>query len=279
MARRTNRATPSTPRALWKGTLAVGLVNIPVSLHRAVRRRGVPFHELHEADGGRIRRREVCAIDGALVPHGHVVKGLEIERGRWITVTDEELQALEPRASRAIEIVAFVDPHEIDPIFYERTYWLVPDEDTGHAALLLGAAMAGLHRVGIARFTMRARQHLATIRPVQGEGGASALALSTLGYADEILPLAELGLTSAKAAPDARELSLAERLVDSLSGRFQPERYHDEHRDKVLSYLRERAEGRAPAVAPLPAPASPPGDLVGALSASVAEAERRRTAA
>ena len=121
-------ARPPKPRALWRGTLTFGLVSIPVSLHRAVRRRGVPFHELHDEDEGRIRLRAVCSIDGAPVPRGHIVKGFEVERGRWVTVTDKELRALEPPASRAIEIVAFVDPHEIDPIFYERTYWLVPDE-------------------------------------------------------------------------------------------------------------------------------------------------------
>ena len=279
MARRTDRATSPKPRALWRGTLTVGLVNVPVSLHRAVRRKGLPFHEIHDQDSGRIRRRELCAIDGAPVPRAHIVKGLEVERGRWVTVTDAELRALEPQASRAIEIVAFVDPREIDPIFYERTYWLVPDEGSGHAGALIGAAMARLHRVAVARFTMRARQHLATIRPASGEGGASALALSTLGYADEILPLAGLGIPSPPGQPGERELALAERLVESLSGRFQPERYHDEHRAKVLRYLHEKAEGRAPVPSPEPAPAGDPGDLFGALSASVAEAERHRTAA
>lgn len=273
------RETPPKPRALWKGLLTFGLVSIPVSLHRAVARKGVPFHELHDQDGGRIRRRPACAVDGDPVPRAHIVKGFEVEPGRWVTVTDAELHALDPTASRAVEIVEFVDPHEIDPMFYERTYWLVPGEDNGHAYALLGAAMAGLHRVAVARLTMRARQHLAAIRPVAGQQGGCVLALSTLGYADEILPLTSLGLPQETVALGDRELALAERLVESLSGHFRPERYHDEHRGKVLAYLQHKAEGAAPAASPEPAPAEAPPDLFGALEASVAEAERHRTAA
>src|SRR5262249_52757583 len=138
---RPTREASRTPRAVWKGTLAFGLVSISVSMHRAVAPRGVLFHELHDEDGGRIRHRAVCSVDGAAVPHAHIVKGFEVERGRWVTVTDAELHALDPAASRTIEIVEFVDPQEIDPIFYEQTYWLVPDEETARAYALLGAAM------------------------------------------------------------------------------------------------------------------------------------------
>jgi DNA end-binding protein Ku len=272
------------PHALWKGAITLGKVEIPVSLQRAVRRRGLVFREMHDEDGGRIRRRAVCAVDGAPVARGHVVKGFEVERGRWVTVTDEELHALDPAASRALAVLAFVDPHEIDPIYYEATYWLVPEEGAAHACALLGAAMARCRRAALARLVLRARQHLALIRPVPGDGQAGALYLSTLGYADEIIPPADLpGAESAP--PSERELLLAERLVEALSDRFRPERHHDARRSKVLAYLQEKASGGpAGAAPPEPPPApppisSPPLDLVGALTASVAEAERHRPAA
>lgn len=275
----TDGDAPARPRALFRGTLAFGLVGIPISVHRAVRRRSLPFHDLHDQDGGRILRRAVCSVDGAPVSRAHVVKGVEIEPGRWVRVSGAELQALAPSASRSIEILEFVDPHEIDPIFYERTYWLVPGADADRAYALLAAAMNGLRRVGIARFTMRGRQHLAAIRPVTRDTGGSVLALSTLGYADEILPLAELpGLASLAAVPEDRELHLAERLVESLSGHFRPERYHDDYRGRVLAYLRSKAEGTALPASPEPAPAQVPADLPGALEQSLAEAERRHAA-
>jgi DNA end-binding protein Ku len=267
------------PRAVWKGSLAFALVSIPVSLRTAVAAGGVAFHGIHDEDGGRIRRRAVCSVDGAAVPRAHIVKGFEVERGRWVTVTDAELHALDPVASRTIEIVEFVDPHEIDPILYERTYWLVPDEGAARAYGLLGAAMVGLQRVAIARLTMRGRVHLSAIRPVERDREKGrALALTTLGYADEILPAPSL------AGPDAQlgepELALAERLVESLSGRFRPERYHDERRDKVMALLLQKAEGKTTGeLAPPPATPPAPADLRGALEASLAEVERHKAAA
>jgi DNA end-binding protein Ku len=252
-----------------------------MSLHRAVARRGVVFHELHDEDGGRIRHRAVCSVDGAAVPHEHIVKGFEIERGRWITVSANELHAFAPAASRAVEIVEFVDPQEIDPIFYQQTFWLVPDEGAARAYAVLAAAMAELRRVAVGRLTLRARQHLCAIRPSEhaGDPRGRVLALSTLGYADEILPVADLaGMSETEEPPGERELSLAERLIDALSSHFQPDRYHDEQRDKVLAYLRQKAENAVPEAAREPPPA-PPTDLFGALQASVSDAERHKRAA
>jgi DNA end-binding protein Ku len=280
MARRprTDHDAPPRPRALWKGSIAFGLVTIPVSLHRAARRRSLLLHELHDQDGGRIRRRSVCSVDGAPVSHAHIVKGFEIEPGRWVTVSGEELRALDPRASRTLEITELVDPLEIDPMLFERAYWLVPDGEAARAYALLGAALARLRRVGVTRLTLRARQHLAIVRPVARDGAGHLLALSTLGYAEDLLPVEIAG--PALPEPGERELGLAERLLSTLSARFHPERYHDEHRTKVLGYLRSKAEGAAPVAAPSPpAPGPAPADLVDALEASLAEAERHRSAA
>jgi DNA end-binding protein Ku len=267
----------SKPRALWKGTLAFGLVSVPVGLHRAVAPRGVRFHDLHDQDGGRILRRAACSIDGASVPYGHIVKGFEVERGRWVTVTADELEAVDPVASRSIEIHQFVDPDEIDPMLHDRSYWLVPEPEGADAYALLGAAMERLRRVAVARLTMRARQHLAVLRPVAAAKTGLVLSLTTLAYADEILPVTGFRAT-AKALPE-RELGLAERLVSSRSGPFRSDGYRDEHREKVLAYLHRKAEQVAPEPAPEPSPAPATADLASALEASLAEAERHKMAA
>ena len=264
------------PRALWKGTLAFGLVSIPVSLHRAVAPKHVRFHELHDQDNGRILRRTVCSLDGAGVPYGHIVKGFEVERGRWVTVTQDELDAVDPVASRSIEIHAFVDPDDIDPMLHERAHWLVPDPDGADAYALLAAAMERLRRVAVARLTLRARQHIAVLRAVNAPGAGTVLSLTTLSYADEIIPIAG-AFHAPRRAPGERELALTERLVSSLSGRFQDQKYRDEHREKVLAYLYGKARHAAPE--PSPEPASEPAhvDLATALEASVAHAERQRS--
>jgi DNA end-binding protein Ku len=272
-----DRETPPKPRAAWKGTLAFGLVNIPVSLQRAVAPRGVLLHELHDHDCGRIRRRAVCSVDGAAVPREHIVKGVEVARGRWITLSSDELHALDPAASRAIEIVAFVDPREVDPVFYTQTYWLVPDAEAARPYALLAAAMVGLDRAAVARLTMRARQHLCLIRPASDPEGR-VLALTTLGYADEILPAVGVpGPARAEVGLGDREIALAERLIGLLSGHFQPERYHDERREKILAYLEHKADGAGPAASPEGEPALQ-GDLFGALQASLAEVEHKTAA-
>ena len=278
MARtRRSRESPPRPRAAWKGTLAFGLVNIPVSLQRAVAARGVLLHELHDQDGGRIHHRAVCSLDGAAVPREHIVKGVEVARGQWITLSSDELRALDPAASRAIEMVAFVDPREVDPIFYGQTYWLVPEAEAARPYALLSAAMAGLGRAAVARLTMRARQHLCRIRAASDAEGR-LLALTTLGYADEILPAVGIpGPARAEVPLDDRELALAERLIGVLDGHFQPERYRDERREKILAYLQHKAEGAEPAAAPELEPA-PAGDLLGTLQASLAEVEHKTAA-
>jgi DNA end-binding protein Ku len=269
--------TPRKPRAAWTGTLAFGLVNIPVSLQRALAPRGVLLHELHDHDCGRIRRRAVCSIDGAAVPREHIVKGFEVSRGRWITLSSDELHALDPASSRAIEIVAFVDLREVEPLLYEQTFWLVPDAEAARPYALLAAAMAGLGRAAIARLTIRARQHLCLIRATNDAEGR-VLALTTLNYTDEIVPAVGVPAAARAEVPlHDREIALAERLIGMLSGHFQPERYHDERRDKILAYLQHKAEGASPAEALEAAPA-PQRDLLGALEASLAEVEHKTAA-
>jgi len=282
MARGTRTAgeRPRARRPIFKATLGFGLVSIPVAIHRAVAKKAVHFHELHDEDGGRIQRRAVCARDGHTVPREHIVSGFEVEPGRHVQITPAELSALSPPRSRRIEIDAFVDPAEIDPLFYDRSYYLVPAEGAARAYALLREAMQARRVVGVARMVLRTRQHVCVVRPtgLSGRPGA-ALSLAVLDYADEIVSPAELeGLPGPEVLLGDRELALAERLVELHGARFEPGRYHDEHREKVLAYLRQKAEGHAPPPVEPPAPA-PELNLVGALEASVADAERHERAA
>jgi DNA end-binding protein Ku len=278
-----NDRDPARPRPIWKGSLSFGLVNVPVRVYVAVAKQGVHFRQVHDEDGGRIRLQPVCARDGAVVRRDHIAMCFELEPGRHVQLSPAELRALGPGVSRAIEIDAFVDPAQIDPIFYDRTYHLAPDEGGAHGYALLAAAMEARRLVAIARLTLRGRPRVGVVRPLGAalSKGRGVLALSLLAYAEEILPAADLpALPGPEARPGERELATAERLIEARAERFAPERYHDEHREAVLAFLQQRGAGAAP----LPPAAEPPQpkpaeDLLGALEASLAEAERHKTAA
>ncbi|HET9596321.1 MAG TPA: Ku protein, partial [Anaeromyxobacteraceae bacterium] len=224
-------------RAIWSGAISFGLVNIPVKLHSAVSHREVRFHMLHDADGARIQLRRFCSAEGVEVPYEHIVKGYEIAKGRYVTVTSDELEAADPKGAHAVDIQDFVDLGEIDPIYYDATYYLAPDRGAGKAYGLLLEAMRRTGKVGIARVVLRTRQQLCCVRPL-GE----ALALSTMNHADEIVSREDLDLPKAT-PPAARELEMAERLVASLTAPFDPARYPDEHREKVLALIERKAAG------------------------------------
>src|SRR5213082_878094 len=174
-------------RPIWTGTVGFGLVNVPVKLFSATSPKEVRFHMLHDKDGGRIQQKRVCSIDGEEVPWEHVIKGFELGKGRYVAIAREELEAIGPRASKAIEIEDFVELSQIDPIYYQSTYYLVPDRGASKPYALLLAAMKRTGRVGIARFVLRTKQYLAAVRPM-----GNALAISTMLYADEVVDEDEL---------------------------------------------------------------------------------------
>lgn len=259
-------------RAIWSGAISFGLVNVPVKLMTAVRQQEVHFHMLHDKDGGRIQFKRVCAEDGEEVSFQHIVKGYEISKGQYVSVTPKELEALDPEATRTIDIEDFVSLDEIDPIYYEHTYYLVPDRGAAKPYALLHAAMSDTGKVAIGRMVMRTKQYLCTLRPL-----GRSLAVSTMQYADEVVDDSDLeGLPSGAAAkPTARELELANKLIASLSTRFTPEKYKDEYRARVLDLLERKAEGEEiVAAAPRRKPAKTV-DLFEALQASLAAGERR----
>ncbi len=256
-------------RAIWSGSISFGLVNIPVKLFSAVSQKEVRFHMLHDADGARIQLKRFCSAENVEVPYEHVVKGYELSKGRYVTITTEELEAADPKGARTIDIEDFVEMAEIDPVYYDHTYYLAPDRGAAKAYGLLLEAMRKSGKVGIARVVLRTKQTLCCVRPMGG-----ALALSTMNYADEIVPQDELDLGE-PAAPSGRELEMAERLVASLTSAFEPQRYHDVHREKILALVERKAAGEEIVAPPAEAPAKVV-NLADALAASLAAARRHR---
>lgn len=228
------------PRPMWSGSISFGLVNIPIKLFNAVKRKSLQFHQLRRADGCRIRLKRVCAADDNEVPNEEIVKGYEVSPDRYVVVSADELEALYPKASKSIEIEDFVLLDQIDPIFFEHSYYLVPDKGAGKAYSLLLEALSKSQRVAIAKMVLRNKQYLTAIRP-----NGHALTLSTMYFADEIVDQEQLeDLPSIDSKPEKRELTIALQLIESLSSNFEPAKYHDEYREKVLAMIEKKAEGQ-----------------------------------
>jgi DNA end-binding protein Ku len=261
-------------RAIWSGSISFGLVNIPVKLYTAVSRKNVAFHQIDSRTGSRIKQRRVSAVDGEEVPYDQIVKGYELSSGEYVTISDEELSALDPEAVRTIDIEEFVDLADIDPIYYDAAYYLVPDATTAKPYKLLATAMEQAQKVGIARFVMRTKQYVAAVRPKDGK-----LLLSTMVYDDEVVKPDEIGGFDVLEKVDVgdREVAMAEQLIDSLAEEFEPSKHHDTYREAVLELIERKAAGEAEV---LPAPTAPAAekviDLMAALEASVAAAKEAR---
>lgn len=262
------------PRAIWSGAISFGLVNIPIKLYNAVSRQSVSFNQLDSRTGARIKYQKVSAADGEEVPAEAIVKGYELSSGQYVTVGDDELAALDPEASRTVDIEQFVDLTEIDPVLYDSAYYVAPDKATAKPYALLVRAMEESGKVAIARFVMRSKQYLCAVRPKDG-----VLVLSTMVYADEVNDAAEIGEIAVLDGLDVsdRELAMARQLVESLSDDFVPERFEDTYRNRVLELIERKAAGDDEVVAP-PTPAADDKvvDLMAALEASVAEAKAAR---
>ncbi len=226
-------------RSMWAGSISFGLVNIPVKVFTAVHQKEIHFHQLHREDGGRIRLKRVCSKDGEEVPYQEIDKGYELSKGHYVRLTRQELEAVAPESSRAINLEDFVELGQIDPVFYEHTYYLVPDKGAERPYALLLEAMRQTQRVGIARMVMRTKEYLCAIRPLE-----DALAMSTMQFADEIVPVSELDdLPKKSARPKERELKMAQQLVESLSSDWKPEKYKDDHRERVEALIEKKAAG------------------------------------
>jgi DNA end-binding protein Ku len=262
-------------RAIWSGSLSFGLVNIPVQLVSAVVDRGLHFHQLHDADLARIREQRICSKDGEVVPLAHILKGYEVSKTTSVPVTAQELEALAPEKSRSIAPEAFVPLEDINPVYFQHPYYLLPGQGADAAYALLRGALEHAKRVGIARMVMRGKEDLVAVRPI-----GQALSLSVLWFFDEVINPSKLeGLPRAAKVPD-KQLELARQIVDSLSAAFEPEHYHDEYRERVLELVRKKSKGqKIEKLAPAPAPKSNVVDLMAALKASLGSSGRAGKAA
>ena len=259
------------PRAIWSGSVSFGLVNVPVKLVSATSPKDVHFHQLHDADNARIQQKRVCSKDGEEVDYNHIVKGYDLGGGRYIRIDPDELATLDVEATRTIDIEEFVDLADIDPVYYERSYYLVPDGRAEKAYALLVETMTRTGKVAIGRFVLRTKQYLATLRARDG-----VLVLATMLFDDEVVAPDNLEVpTAASTTPTEREIKMATQLVESLSAPFEPAKYQDDYRQKVLALIEAKADGEVIEKPEAPAPAAPVVDLMAALEASLEAAKQR----
>jgi DNA end-binding protein Ku len=256
------------PRAIWSGSISFGLLNVPVKLYSAVSKKSVSFRELRAEDGSRIRHKRVAEADGEEVPYEEIVKGYEIAPDQYVMITREELEEIDPKKTRAIEIQDFVDLDDIDPIYFDHPYYLGPDKGADKPYALLAKAMADARKVAIARFVLRNREHLAAIRPM-----GKVLTMATMRFADEVVSPEEVEdvVDADGERPKKREVDMAKSLIDSLTSDFDPASYRDEYREELLGLIERKAKGEAVVepVSEAPQPTKAP-DLMAALEESLA---------
>jgi DNA end-binding protein Ku len=255
---------------MWKGAISFGLVTIPVAVYPATEEKTVRFNQLHEPDGGRIRYKRVCSIDGEEVSFDEIVKGYEYEKDRYVTMSDEDFDAVPVESSRAIDIHQFVDLTEIDPMLYKKSYYLVPEETGAKAYALLREAMAAEGKVGVAKVSFRDKEHLAALRFVD-----EAFVLETMFWPDEIRG-AEFDGVNVDSKVRSQELEMAKQLIENLTSDWNPEEYHDDYREGLLAIVEKKVAGEEIEAAPQQAPAKVV-DLMQALKESVAAAKTGET--
>jgi DNA end-binding protein Ku len=260
------------PRSIWTGAISFGLVNVPVKLYSAVSKKTVRFHQLHEKDGVRIQQKRFCPADGEEVPYDSIVKGYEITPDQYVIIEPGELEAIEPRKTKTIDIEDFVDLADIDPLYYDHPYYLMPGTGAAKPYKLLVTAMEESQKVAIARVVIRQKEQLVAIRPTTD----GALAMSTMNFADEVI-----GADRFDDAPGddvettTREVDMARQLIDSLSSEWQPDKYRDTYRERVMELIEQKAEGKEITVQPAEE-IQPVPDLMAALEASVKAARENR---
>ena len=255
-------------RPIWSGTITFGLVNIPVRLFTAVREQRIAFHMLHDQDNVRLRRKMICPADNKEIHPEHIVKGYEIHKDQYVIVRPEEIENCGPKSTKTIEISDFVDLADIDPVYYDRPYYVLPQPAAIKPYRLLLEAMTRTKKVGVAKLVMHDKEYLAALRPID-----EVIVLHTMHFGDEVVATKQLDVPAEHKSAD-RELKMAEQLIGSLAAPFKPGKYHDDYRDCLLEMIERKAHGEQivsqSAGEPKPVKAH---DLMAALEASLAEAK------
>jgi DNA end-binding protein Ku len=256
------------PRAIWTGSIAFGLVNVPVRMYSAVEEHTLHFNFVHAPDGSRIGYEKICKAEDKPVPDDEIVKAFEYEKGEWVYMTDEDFEAAAAENHRTIDIRAFVPFGDIDPIYFERTYYLGPEDNGERVYSLLSRAMDDSGLAGVAKWVMRDRQNLGLLHVRD-----SAIVLERMHFADEIRSTE--GIAPGDVKLDKSELEMAAQLIEQYSGKFKPEEYRDTYRDALCEIIEAKRKGEEVRVEVEPEPEAPT-DLMAALRASVEAARGRR---
>lgn len=256
---------------MWKGSISFGLVNIPVKMFAATEDKDIRFKILHKKCRTPIKQERVCPTCKEEIGPDDLVRGFEYEPGKFVLIDDEDLEAIRPATARTAEILDFVDLREIDPIYFDKSYYLAPQENNGDKAYsLLRQAMQKTGRIAIAKITIRNKQSLAVIRVLN-----NILILETIFYPDEVRPVSQVPGVPENVRIEERELAMAEQLIESLTAEFKPEKYKDEYREELMNLIRKKAEGKEIVTAP-EAPQRNVVDLMAALQASLQQTQEMR---
>jgi len=256
---------------MWKGSISFGLVNIPVNMYAATEDRDVHFKYLHKKCKTPVKNQRICPVCKEEIKSDDIVRGYEYEPGQFVVINDEDIEAIKPRSAKTIEILDFVKLSEIDPIFFDKSYYLSP-QDTGGAKAynLLRQAMKETGRIAVSRITIREKQSLAVLRVYD-----NVLVLETIFYPDEVRSISQVPGIPQNQETDARELDMAKKLIDNLTSEFDPGKYKDEYREELLAMIHKKAEGQEIVAAP-EAPQRNVIDLMAALQASLDKAQEMR---
>ncbi len=256
-------------RSIWNGTITFGLTVVPIKVHSAIEDHGIHFHQVHAEDGARIRQKRICAKEGKEVPYKEVAMGYEVRGDEYVLLTPDEIKAAAGDASHLIEMEEFVRASEIDPVYYDHTYYLGAGDDGQDAYRLLHDALTKADRVGIGRWVFHNREYLVAVRALN-----DALALHTVRFADELVDPGKLDLPTPSRRPAKREIEMAGALVDTLHGKFDPEKYTDSYRQRVLRLIEAKSRGEEPELPEEPESAEGT-DLLAALEASLSGTKGR----
>jgi DNA end-binding protein Ku len=256
------------PRAIWKGVITFGMVSIPVQLYPATQDKDVSFHLLHKPDHSRIKFKRWCAAEDREVEQDELVKAFEVSKDQYVEITDEDLEKLPLPARHTIELSAFVSAEEIDPIYYEKSYYLEPEETGVKPYALLMKVLEKKGVTGVASIALRNKESLCALRPMDG-----TILLETLHYPDEIR---ERDDSLPDVTVNERELAIASTLVDALAEPFDPSKYHDHYREALLELIKAKTEGREVVAAESETPGQVT-DIMEALRASLEQARKRKS--